>query len=206
MRAEAAAKACRRRRSARRRGASPPASQDAGHRACAKPWPAAMTEIDGAARRSGRNSRWRPRASLRAVGAGHASRPTRSSSCLREAMHQAIGEPRLTLRAAPEVVEALKRAHRPRSPMKKVSTAACMLAADPGDRQCRLPHRMARRRRRTQPRRRIEAALDSADRAAFLADTAPVQLHEKDRAMAGNDNVDLPDLAHEAAAPTPTPC
>ena len=37
-------------------------------------------------------------------------------AALREAMHQAIGEPRITLRAAPEVIAALEAAHRGHRP------------------------------------------------------------------------------------------
>ena len=43
---------------------------------------------------------------------------------LREAMHQAIGEPRITLRAAPDVVAALESRAWPASPMRKAMTAA----------------------------------------------------------------------------------
>ena len=70
-------------------------------------------------------------------------------TALRQAMHQAIGEPRITLRAAPAVVEALEPrltdiAH------EEGYDGRVLIAADPAMTRRRLPHRMARRRRRTQ--------------------------------------------------------
>ena len=85
---------------------------------------------------------------------------------LRQAMHQAIGEPRITLRAAPDVVAALE-------------ARLADIAHEEGydgrvdDRRRsrhharRLPHRMARRRRRTQ-RSRHRGGPDRADRTPFF--------------------------------------
>ncbi|MBN9555432.1 MAG: hypothetical protein J0H61_12315 [Alphaproteobacteria bacterium] len=75
---------------------------------------------------------------------------------LREAMHQALGEPRITLRAAPDVIAALE-----------AKIAAGRRSRHRGR---RLPHRMARRRQRAQPgrhRRRVGCA----DRAPFFDST-----------------------------------
>ena len=111
----------------------------AGHRAM----PRSKTVRDEAARAgAGHGQEDRPR---------RPGRPARRRcrGALRQAMHQAIGEPRITLRAAPAVIEALE----PR---------LAEIAHEEGyegrvhDRRRsrhdgrRLPHRMARRRRRTQ--------------------------------------------------------
>lgn len=94
---------------------------------------------------------------------------------LREAMHQAIGEPRITLRAAPDVAEALK---------ERITDIAeeegfdgrVQIAADPAlaRADCRIEWRGG-------GAERAEASLDEAINeliARHFADTAPIALTE----------------------------
>ena len=81
-------------------------------------------------------------------------------AALREAMHQAIGEPRITLSAAPDVIAALQDridaiAH------EEGYEGRVLIAADPALARRRLPHRMARRRQRTQRSRHRQPRLDA---------------------------------------------
>ena len=57
--------------------------------------------------------------------------PADVEAALREAMHQAIGEPRITLRAAPDVIAALEPQHRPTSPHEEGYDGRVVIAADP---------------------------------------------------------------------------
>ena len=86
---------------------------------------------------------------------------------LRQAMHQAIGEPRITLRAAPgRRPKSWSRAW-PISPMKKAMKAASLIAADPAmtGADCRIEWRGGGAERSEQA---IEEALDRPDCPPFL--------------------------------------